>query len=122
MFNIINFIIFVIGILGGLIILLGVLHGFTMLLKYLFSKHQHEGEPMRLDKIRLDLGRFIILGLEFFIAKDIIGTLITQNWNEIGQLAVLIVIRTILSYFLAKELHQINLNKLEHRKIDAGIK
>lgn len=122
MLNIINFISFVVGILGGLIILLGVLHSFSMLLKYLFSQHQHEGEPIRLDKIRLDLGRYIILGLEFFIAKDIIGTIITPDWNEIGQLAVLIIIRTILAYFLAKELHQINLNKLEHRRIDAGIR
>lgn len=57
-----------------------------------------------LDLIRLELGRSIILGLEFFVGGDIIRTVIMPDYYEIGLLAILVLIRTVLSYFLTREL------------------
>jgi len=54
--------------------------------------------------IRLDLGRWLSLALEFELAADILRTAVAPTWNEIGQLAAIIVIRTALNFFLQREI------------------
>jgi uncharacterized membrane protein len=49
-------------------------------------------------------GRWLTLGLEFALAADIVRTIISPTWNEIGQLAAIALIRTFLNYFLEKDL------------------
>jgi uncharacterized membrane protein len=49
-------------------------------------------------------GRWLILGLEFALAADIVRTIISPSWNDIGQLAAIALIRTFLNYFLEKDL------------------
>lgn len=56
------------------------------------------------DNIRLRLGRWLALALEFELAADILRTAIAPTWNEIGQLAAIVVLRTALNYFLQKEI------------------
>ncbi len=56
------------------------------------------------EEIRLTLGRWLALALEFELAADILRTAIAPTWNEIGQLAAIIVLRTALNYFLQKEI------------------
>ena len=122
MLELINIIAFVIGVLGALILTVGIIHSVMMLFNYWVTKHKHDNERQELDYIRIDLGRYMVLALEFFIAKDIIETLVVPTWSEIGMLAVIVIIRTVLSYFLTKEIHQSESRKIEHRKIDAGIR
>jgi uncharacterized membrane protein len=57
-----------------------------------------------IDFARLELGRSIALGLELFVAADIIRTIITPDYYQIGILSILVVIRTVLTYFLHQEL------------------
>ncbi len=56
------------------------------------------------NAIRLQFGNSVILGLEFMVGGDIIGSLVQPDYYNLGLLAILVVIRTILSYFLNKEL------------------
>lgn len=56
--------------------------------------------------VRLGLGRFLALGLEFQLASDILRTAIAPTFEEIGQLAAVAAIRTALNYFLEKEIDQ----------------
>jgi uncharacterized membrane protein len=56
------------------------------------------------DQIRFDLGRWLALGLEFELAADILRTAVAPTWNEIGQLAAIAVLRTLLNIFLQKEI------------------
>lgn len=58
------------------------------------------------DTIRLRLGRWLALALEFELAADILRTAIAPTWNEIGQLAAIVVLRTALNYFLQKEIEK----------------
>lgn len=54
---------------------------------------------------RANLGRGILLGLEFLIAADIIGMVaIVPSFDRLGILAVIIVIRTFLSFSLQVEI------------------
>lgn len=56
--------------------------------------------------IRLMLGRFLALGLEFQLAGDILRTAIAPTFTQIGQLAAIAAIRTALNYFLGREIAQ----------------
>ena len=54
--------------------------------------------------IRLSLGRWLALGLEFALAADILRTAVAPTWREIGQLAAIAVLRTALNFFLEREI------------------
>jgi len=54
--------------------------------------------------IRLGLGRWLALGLEFALAADILRTAVAPSWREIGQLAAIAVLRTALNFFLEREI------------------
>lgn len=60
-------------------------------------------------KVSLNLSRRYIvertiLSLDFFVAADIIRTIIQLNFRDLGLLAGIILIRIILAYFLEREL------------------
>jgi uncharacterized membrane protein len=65
-------------------------------------------EDMRTNKeyIRLNLGQWLTVALEFELAADILRTAVAPSWNDIGQLAAIIIIRTALNFFLQKEIDQ----------------
>jgi uncharacterized membrane protein len=52
------------------------------------------------------LGVWLLLGLEFELAADIVRTVISPAWADIGQLGAIAVIRTFLNYFLEKDLRE----------------
>ena len=52
----------------------------------------------------LEFARWLVLGLEFMLAADIVRTVIAPTWQEIGQLAAIAVIRTFLNFFLERDL------------------
>ena len=57
--------------------------------------------------IRQHLGYYLLLALEFLIAVDVIETLVHPDWKELGILAGLVVLRTMMSFSLHWELKEI---------------
>jgi uncharacterized membrane protein len=53
-------------------------------------------------------GMWLLLGLEFELAADIVRSVISPTWQDIGELGTIAVIRTFLNYFLEKDLDQAN--------------
>jgi len=53
---------------------------------------------------RLELGHSFSLALGFLIGASILKTTIAPTWTDIGQLATIIAIRTILNYFLLHDI------------------
>jgi uncharacterized membrane protein len=51
-------------------------------------------------------GMWLILGLEFMLAADIVRTAISPTWEQTGQLAAIAIIRTFLNYFLEKDIEK----------------
>jgi uncharacterized membrane protein len=51
-------------------------------------------------------GTWLLLGLEFALAADIVSSAVSPTWDDIGQLAAIAVIRTFLNYFLEKDLEK----------------
>ena len=67
-------------------------------------------KPSLHDAIRevwLDYARYLIAGLTFQLAADIVSTTIAPTWDDIGRLAAIAVTRTFLSYFLERDLGDI---------------
>lgn len=47
---------------------------------------------------------WLLIALEFALASDLVGTAISPTWDDIGQLAVIAVIRTFLGFFLERDI------------------
>jgi len=52
-------------------------------------------------------GIWLLLGLQFALAADIVRSVISPSWNDIGQLAAIAAIRTFLNYFLERDLQEV---------------
>ncbi|MBU0732295.1 DUF1622 domain-containing protein [Patescibacteria group bacterium] len=100
--QLVDWITLIIKIIGGAVILFGMIESSYHFIKKLSHK-LHKYNVRELDEIRLEFGRYILLGLEFFIAADVFQTIFLPSWSELGQLALIVAIRTVLSYFLNYE-------------------
>ena len=78
------------------------------------SKGYDTAPPPVFTPIRLSLGRFLTLGLEFQLAADVLRTAVSPSFEQIGQLAAIATIRTALNYFLGREIRQ------EQRQVAEG--
>jgi uncharacterized membrane protein len=65
----------------------------------LFSRSGHEQRD-----VWLRYARWLIAGLTFQLAADIMETSITSGWDAVGRIAAIAVIRTFLNYFLERDL------------------
>ena len=70
--------------------------------------------------VRLTLGRFLALGLEFQLASDVLRTAIAPSFDELGKLAAVAAIRTVLNFFLAREIREEQRTLAEKRAVVAG--
>ncbi len=68
------------------------------------TRDHGEPEDRRKEDVRLKLGRWLAVALEFELAADILRTAVAPTWTEIGQLAAIAVLRTALNYFLQQEI------------------
>jgi len=64
---------------------------------------------------RLKLGRALSLALELLIGADILKSAISPTWEDLGQLAALVAIRTILNFFLLYEMRSLK-TEVEHEE------
>ena len=55
-------------------------------------------------EIWLRFATWILLALEFALAADLVRTAVAPTWDDISKLAVIATIRTMLNYFLAKDI------------------
>ena len=92
-----------VSVIGILIILSGVLLATAQYL-YAVFKGELLQQGNKINDIRLNLGRCLILGLEFIVAADLIGTTTTPDYYAVGMLAIIVAIRTLLSFSINKEL------------------
>ena len=61
----------------------------------------------RTNRERIELGRYILASLELFIVSDIIHTALSLAFSDLMFLGLLVVIRSITSFFLDRELDQL---------------
>jgi uncharacterized membrane protein len=62
---------------------------------------------LRFEHARIDLGRRLIVGLEFELGADILKTAISPTWTYIGIVGAILVLRTTLNYVLEREIEHL---------------
>ncbi|BAZ13088.1 hypothetical protein NIES4071_49230 [Calothrix sp. NIES-4071] len=86
-------------VIGG-----AVVQGIISYIKMLFSRSRQHFDAAEL--IRLQLGRMLALGLEFSVASDILRTAVAPTRQDILNLGAIVLLRTLLNYFLEREIQQ----------------
>ena len=91
----------VVEAIGALIIGIGAVSTVFRYVLSLFDARKYSNSDLRLY-----LARYLVLGLEFQLGADILATAVAPTWEEVQLLAAIVVIRTVLNYFLSKELEK----------------
>ncbi|MES2267407.1 MAG: DUF1622 domain-containing protein [Bacteroidota bacterium] len=102
--EVLNYIAMGISIAGSIIIIWGVLITVANFLnneknKIFNIKHQSNS-----GSIRYQFSGYLILGLDFMLAADIIHTIHNPVLNELYVLAMIVGIRSVINFFLMKEM------------------
>ncbi|MDZ4713820.1 MAG: DUF1622 domain-containing protein [bacterium] len=97
---------FVISVVSLCIIAYGSLIALFQFIKNELSRFSGKFTFTEISVIRLQLGYYLLLGLEFLIASDIIRTIIDPTDQDLIVLGGIVVIRTVLTYFLNREIQQ----------------
>lgn len=63
------------------------------------------------ELLRIELGQKMVFGLEFLVAGDILITLKDPDVQELYRLGLLVLIRTVLSFFVGREVKQLDVHK-----------
>ncbi len=87
------------------IVVWGFIIGF---LKFIYVEFFHpQGKFVQYQELRRSVGLYIILGLEFMIVSDLLQTISKERSHDaLIALGSLVVIRTVISYFLGKEMKE----------------
>jgi uncharacterized membrane protein len=56
------------------------------------------------EEIRVQFGSSVAVSLELLLGADVLATAVAPSWDDIGKLAAIAVLRTVLNYFLEREL------------------
>ena len=84
---------------------IAVILGGAILAFFLFARGVARGDGDAYKKVRSNLGRSILLGLELLVAADIINTVaIEPTLQSVAVLAGIVLIRTFLSFALEVEI------------------
>jgi len=101
--EIIEYLVFIVEIIGIIIIVGGLIYSF---LRYILSLQGEENQKSY-KILRQEVGRAILLGLEILVAGDIIETvLIEPTLDRIASLSLIVIIRTILSLSIEYEINE----------------
>jgi uncharacterized membrane protein len=84
---------------GALVIAVGIVAALIP-----FVRDLRAGRHRAYIDLRLTLARYLAVALEFQLAADILSTAVAPTWDRIGKLAAIAVVRTLLNFFLAKEM------------------
>ncbi len=95
---------FGIGVLGVLVIVFGVLIGLFRFIRSEIDAARGLAVDEERKRLRFVLGYYLLLGLEFLIAADIIDTLMKPSTQDLIILGAIVAIRTVISYSLNSEL------------------
>ena len=98
-----EFAVVVIDAMALLVVIVGTVAAFVAIVRAMFA-------PLSgLDRraVWLTYARWLVAGLTFQLAADILESAITESWDAVGRLAAVAVIRTFLDYFLERDMNEV---------------
>lgn len=106
MIKILHIISVVIGSIGVVVIIWGVILTVFRLLKLEINRLHQVSIYRERESLRHQFGSYLLLALEFMIAADIVATFTHPTLKDIAFLGGIVAIRTVVSYFLEKEIEK----------------
>ena len=97
----------IIGVISLLIVTYGVFVVFIAFLRNEFKRINGTYTINNVRQLRADFGSYLLLGLEFLIASDILKTVVDPTLDELAILGGVVIVRTVLSVFLNKEIKEL---------------
>jgi uncharacterized membrane protein len=108
-----EWVILVIDAMALAVIAIGTLEAFVAGARTLIGK---DGGKLWKRDVWLRYGRWLVVGLTFQLAADIIETSVAASWQDLGRLAAIAAIRTFLNYFLERDLRDVRAEERELAK------
>jgi len=102
----------VIGLTGAAVIVWGFGLIVVRFVKLEWQRMRGERIGPRREALRHQLGSYLLLGLEILIAADVLRTITHPTLQDMALLAGIVVVRTIISFFLDRELAAAHLRDL----------
>ena len=90
--------------IGAAVIVWGALLGAVGFIRAEFARLRGRPDTASTDTVRVRFGSYLLLGLEFLIAADIIGTVVKPTLTDVAILGGIVIIRTVISYFLNRDI------------------
>jgi uncharacterized membrane protein len=84
-----------------IVVTFGVIEAFLKLARIAVARAATHGERKAVWR---RFGVWLLLGLEFALAADIIASAVSPTWQDIGELAAIAAVRTFLNFFLERDL------------------
>lgn len=104
-----------IDLVAIVIIAIGSLEALWNILRTMISRH----EAIERRAVWMQYARWLVAGLTFQLAADIVHTAIAPTWDDIGRLAAIAVIRTFLTFFLDRDMEKTRELQVAARESDA---
>lgn len=102
-----NILVVVISSISLAIVVYGATIAFYEFLRNELKRFSGNYTVTNIRKLRADLGTYLLLGLEFLIASDILKTVLEPGVDELAILGGIVVLRTVLSIFLNREIKEL---------------
>lgn len=106
-----------INVIAVIVVMAGVVQAVVALLRAMVKR---TATLVAKRALWLDFARWLIAGLTFQLAADIVETAIAPTWDDLGKFAAIAAIRTLLSFFLDRDLDAISERQRADEAIHAG--
>lgn len=93
-----------IGIIGIAVIVWGVIRTLVRAVAMELTRCRFKHTCCEREGLRREFGSYLLLALEFLIAADIVGTISHPTLEEVAVLGSIVAIRTVISFFLNREM------------------
>ena len=111
--TIVGNLIIVVEACGALVLIIGVVRSLVGYVRQCIFMHN----TRIIQNLRLSLGQSMVLALEFQVAADILKTGLSPRWEDILLLGATIALRTILNYFLEREIAMLDTDSQVKHKL-----
>ena len=113
-----RFVIPIIDSMALLVIVFGTAEAFVSGVRMLFTS----GSGHERRDIWLRYARWLVAGLTFQLAADILETSITTDWESVARLGLIAVIRTVLNYFLERDVEEVRVRQQGTRELASELR
>lgn len=100
----VDFVAYAVGTAGMGVIVWGSVRALSGFFLAEFRGRHNSDTTGALERLRLGFGAYLLLGLEFMVAADIIHTIARPDFESLIVLGAIVAIRTVISFFLTREM------------------